>query len=417
MISAEEALRIILEAVRAVRGETIGVARAAGRTAAEDITCRTDVPPFDNSSMDGFALRSSDVAAAGPGRPVRLALAGESSAGNPFGAKLPARAAVRVMTGGVIPRGADTVVPLEQAEGAGTGAVLIRAPSRAGSYIRRRGEDIPRGRRVIVRGDLLTPPHIGVLSSLGRTRVSVARRPRTAILATGDELVPPGRIPGPGRIRNSSSYALAGMVEEAGGEPRFIGIARDRKEAIRRKVLRGLAADILLLTGGVSVGARDFVGEVLRDAGVDIRFWKVNIRPGSPLLFGVARRTLVFGLPGNPVSTAVTFLQFVKPALRRMLGQRDVFPFRFAALADESLECGGGKRCYLRGIVRSEAGTLRVRTTGSQSSGVMTSMLAANCLIVLPEGGKALSPGDLVEIELLRDPASGARSGGKRSDA
>jgi len=417
MISAENAIRIILEALPAVRREAVPVARAPGRTAAEDVASRGDIPPFDNSSMDGFALRSGDVRAAGSASPVRLTLAGESSAGNPFDRRLRAGAAVRVMTGGVIPRGADAVVPVEQAEAEGDEAVLIRAPAHAGAYIRRKGEDIPRGRRVIARGDLLTPAHAGVLSAVGRDRVRVAVRPLTGILATGDELVAPHRAPGPGQIRNSSSTALMGMVNEAGGTPLFLGIARDRKNAIRKKVLEGLETDLLLLTGGVSVGARDFVGEVLREAGVKIRFWRVNIRPGSPLLFGTARGTLVFGLPGNPVSTAVTFLEFVRPAIRGMLGRSALFPSRFTAVTDEALSGDGAKRCYLRGIARQEGGTLHVRTTGSQSSGVMTSMLTANCLVILPEGGPPRAPGDTVEIEFLRDPAAGAATGRGEHDA
>jgi len=399
---------MILDTIPAARTESVPLERAAGRTAAGDIVSRTEIPPFDNSSMDGFALRSADVARAAAASPATLRIAGESSAGNPFGRTLPGGAAVRVMTGGVIPRGADTVVPVEQVEDAGGGTVVIRAPSPPGAYIRRKGEDIARGRLVVRRGDLLTPSHVGVIASLGRTVARVAARPRVAVLATGDEIVPPGVAPGPGQVRNSTSYALLGMAQEAGAMPRFLGIARDRKNEIRRSVLRGLDADMLLLTGGVSVGARDFVAEVLRGAGVNILFHRVNIRPGSPLLFGTARRTLVFGLPGNPVSTAVTFLQFVRPAIRAMLGRTDLLPARFPAVTDEPLE-GGQKRCYLRGIVRREGGTFHVKTTGSQSSGVMTSMLTADCLIILPAGGRPLAPGDAVEIELLRDTAGGSR--------
>jgi len=289
MISAENALRIILDTIPAARTETVPLERAAGRTAAGDIASRTDIPPFDNSSMDGFALRSRDVARAAAASPATLRIAGESSAGNPFGRTLPGGAAVRVMTGGVIPRGADTVVPVENVEESGGDTLVIRAPSPPGAYIRRKGEDIAHGRRVVRRGDLLTPSHVGVIASLGRTAVRVAARPRIAVLATGDEIVSPGAAPGPGQVRNSSSYALLGMVQEAGAMPRFLGIARDRTNEIRRSVLRGLAADMLLLTGGVSVGARDFVAEVLRGAGVNILFHRVNIRPGSPLLFGTAR--------------------------------------------------------------------------------------------------------------------------------
>jgi molybdopterin molybdotransferase len=232
----------------------------------------------------------------------------------------------------------------------------------------------------------------------------VSIRPRLGILATGDELVSPEKKPGEGRIRNSTSYTLMGLVKEAGGKPRFLGIVPDRKKLIRKRILEGLDSDILLLTGGVSVGAHDHVREVLEACGVEILFWRVKIRPGSPLLFGRSGKTLVFGLPGNPVSTGVTFYQFVRPAIRKFLGRDPILPPRFSALSDEPLVVKDGKRCYLRAVVRQEGGVLRVKTTGSQSSGVMSSLLKANCLIIVPEGAGPLRAGSAVTIEFLRDP-------------
>jgi molybdopterin molybdotransferase len=404
MISANKALRVILGTVPPPGKENVPLRDASGRTAAENIVAGEDIPPFRNSSMDGYAVRCADLKRASPGRPVTLTVAGESSAGNPFAGAFGKRAAVRIMTGGKLPPGADAVVPIEQARSDKKGEVLFRAPAGRGDFVRNPGEDIPRGRRVISAGDLLTPSHVGVIASTGHDAVSVSVRPRVGILATGDELVSPDRTPGEGRIRNSSSYALMGLVREAGGKPHFLGIVRDRKKAIRKKVRDGLAFDILLLTGGVSVGAHDHVREVLGRSGVDILFWKVNIRPGSPLLFGVSDRTLVFGLPGNPVSTGVTFLQFVRPAIRKFLGRKSLSQTQLIAVTDEPLAAKEGKRCYLRGIVRQEGGVLHVSTTGSQSSGVMSSLLRANCLIVLPEGTGGVPAGSPVTIEFLRDP-------------
>jgi molybdopterin molybdotransferase len=404
MISADKALRIILAAVSPSGRERVNIENASGRTAAESIIAPEDIPPFRNSSMDGYAVRSVDLKGASPGRPVTLSIAGESSAGNPFTRPIKKGGAVRIMTGGKLPRGADAVVPLEMAAKKDSLTVTVTAPARPGDFVRRQGEDIPRGHRVVAEGDLLSPSHLAIIASAGHATVRVTVRPRVGILATGDELVRPDRTPGDGRIRNSSSYALMGFVREAGGKPRFLGIVRDRKKAIRKKVLEGLSSDVLLMTGGVSVGAHDHVREVLERCGVDILFWKVNIRPGSPLLFGVSGETLVFGLPGNPVSTGVTFLQFVRPAIRKILGRKVLFPSQFSAVTDEPLAVKDGKRCYLRGIVRQEGGVLRVRTTGSQSSGVMSSMLKANCLIILTETTAALPAGSSVTIEFLRDP-------------
>jgi len=404
MISADEALRIILDAVPPSRKEKVSLRNAAGRTAAEDIIAAGDIPPFRNSSMDGYAVRSSELKSASPERPVRLTVAGESSAGNPFEGHFRKGSVLRIMTGGKLPGGADAVVPVEIASKSGKHSVLFTGPALPGEFVRLPGEDIPRGQRVIAAGDLLTPYHLGVLAATGHAVARVAVRPRVCLLATGDELVRPDRTPVGGRIRNSSSYALEGLVREAGGKPRFLGIVRDRKKAIRKRVREGLESDVLLITGGVSVGAHDHVREVLGLCGVDILFWRVNIRPGSPLLFGVSGGTLVFGLPGNPVSTGVTFLQFVRPALRKILGRTILFPSQYRALIDVPIAPKEGKRCYLRGIVRQEGDLLRVKTTGSQSSGVMSSMLKANCLIVLPEGTRDLPAGASVNIEFLRDP-------------
>ncbi len=404
MINADRALRIILKHVRASGSEPVALRDACGRIAAGNVVSGGDIPPFTNSSMDGYAVRSADLKNASRSRQVSLSIAGESSAGNPFTGRFGKGKALRIMTGGMLPPGADAVVPVERAANEGESAVRFFRPARPGDFVRRRGEDIPRGRRIVAGGDLLTPAHVGVLASAGHARVLVSRRPDVRILATGDELVRPDRTPREGGIRNSSSYTLTALVREAGGNPRFLGIARDRKGVIGRKVRSGLSGDILLVTGGVSVGAHDYVREVLESCGVNILFWRVNIRPGGPLLFGVKGRTLVFGLPGNPVSTGVTFLQFVRPAIGKILGRRVLFPSRWNAVTDEPLAFKDGRRLYLRGIARQEGGVIRVRTTGSQSSGVMSSLLVANCFIIIPEGTAEVPAGSNVTIEFFRDP-------------
>jgi molybdopterin molybdotransferase len=401
MINASEALHIILENTQLLGTEKVPLLDALGRTLGRDVVSEEDIPPFDNSSMDGFAVVSSDVREATTDHPRVLEVVGESSAGNVFAGAIKSGQVVRVMTGGMIPKGADAVVPIEHAAVLADERVQFTKAAISGQHIRKYGEDIKSGDVVLHAGQRLTPGSIGVLASLGYRRVRVYEKPCVNIVATGDELVDVDDEPGQGQIRNSSSYALAAHVTNAGAVPRILGIVPDKRKQLRKNIKEALDADVLLITGGVSVGKHDYVKDILAEVGVDVKFWKVNIKPGMPLVFGTYKKKLVFGLPGNPVSTGVTFLQFVRPALLRMSGLNDVLPIKHTAVLDEDFTKKDAKRHYLRGIVQRCDGVLHVATTGTQSSGAMTSLAKANCLIIIPEEATSLRKGSSVEIELM----------------
>ena len=401
MLNADDALGIILDATPRMHGESVPLPRALGRTLASNYTAPQSLPPFDNSSMDGFAVKSSDLRRASAKAPVILNVIGEASAGRFFPRRLLAGESVRIMTGAGVPGGADAVVPLERVTELSDQLAEFKAPPSPGDFIRRAGEDIRRGDTAVAGGTLIAPAELGVLASLGCTRVRVSRRPLVTVVPTGDELVGVDERPGPGQIRNSSSYSLEGFILAAGAVPRITGIARDRRGSLMRRIRTCMHADVLIITGGASVGRHDHVKSILGELGVDLKFTTVNIRPGKPLVFGTFRHTLVFGLPGNPVSTSVTFLEFVRPALLAMLGRRSTTIRRLSACLEHDFSKSDGKRHFLRGIARSDGQGMRVRLTGSQSSGVLTSMTKANCLVIVPEEVTRLVAGDQVEIELL----------------
>ena len=401
MINADKALKLILQECIALSSEKVKFRNALGRTLAEDIVATENIPQFENSSMDGFAILSFDVREASRKNPVALKLVGESSAGNIYGDRLKAGETIRVMTGGKIPEGADCVVPIEVAS---TDEKIVRfvAPAKPGAYIRRAGEDIKLNEVALGKGELVGPAQIGVLASLGCTRVEVTKKPAVRILPTGDELVEVSKTLSDGQIRNSSSHALVGFVKQAGGKSKVVPIVPDKKKRIRKAIEAALGCDILLITGGVSVGKYDLVKEILEELQVEIKFWRVNIKPGKPLVFGKHNDTLVFGLPGNPASTSVTFLQFVRPAFEKMLGRNPRQPLLLSAILDEPIVKKDDKRHFVRGIVTSVKETMHVRTTGTQSSGVMSSMAKANCFIILPEKSSLLKKGDKVQVELFK---------------
>ena len=401
MINASEALQIILDNTPRLGIEKVALLDALGRILAEDIVAKEDLPPFNNSSMDGFAVASSDLIHATKEEPCVMRIIGESSAGNVFSRRVSPGQTARVMTGGMIPKGTDSVIPIEQATEPDKDKVQFTGPIKIGQFVRAIGEDVERGETVLREGQSITPGALGVLAALGHNQLRVYRRPLVDIIATGDEVVEISKKPGRGRIRNSNSYSLAGHVHTAGGMPRLLGIAPDKEKDLRKKISEGLNADVLLITGGVSVGKYDLVKDVLSDLGVEIKFWRVNIKPGKPLVFGRRKKTLVFGLPGNPVSTSVTFLQFVQPALLRMKGSTEVQPMRFSASIDRDFLKSDGKRHFVRGIAFQRSGELHVATTGTQSSGAMSSMSKANCLIVIPEDVSLVKKGEKVEVEFL----------------
>jgi molybdopterin molybdotransferase len=398
LFSADQALDAILSSLSPGEVEIVGLHEAHERVLAEDIVAAEDVPPSDNSAMDGFAVRAQDVARV----PVVLTLVGEVSAGSVTARKLGRGEAIRIATGGQIPFGADSVVEVEWTDSFDGASVRVLNSVSPGHNIRRGGADIHCGEKVLGKGRELRAAELGVLASLGKKTVEVYRVPRVAVLATGNELVDIDQPITPGKIRNSNSCTLLSLLKETSVIPVDLGTAGDDRDELRKEILQGLESDALLTTGGVSVGTYDLVQEVLREVGVEIKFWKVNIKPGMPLLFGMYRRKPVFGLPGNPVSTFVTFAKFVRPALRKIMGASSLEKgIRFQARLEHDIEKTDGKRHYVRAVLESNEGTLSVRVTGSQTSNVLTSVMKANCLMIIPEEGGFLKKGDLVEVELL----------------
>ncbi len=405
MVRASEARRIILDSLRPGSHEICELSQTYGRVLAEQVIASHDVPGFDNSSMDGFAVRSQDVRTAGESSSVTLSIQEEIAAGSISTVRLKEGYAIRVMTGAPIPPGADAVVEQELTEGR-NGSVSVRSAVQVGRNVRPRGDDIRAGSVVLGPGSLLTSARVGVLASLGIAAIKVYRKPKVAVLTTGNELIDVSATPDPGQVRNSNAYSLAGLVKESGGEVVDLGIARDDPDELASRIREGLRYDALITSGGVSVGKYDYVLQALQSEGVEIRFWKVNIKPGRPFAFGVMKGAggfpiPVFALPGNPVSSVVVFLQFARYGLERLRGNEEFVPLRTTAILREAITKKDGKRHFVRGVARNEKGGLSVVTTGTQSSGVLTSLSKANCLIIIPEEAGNVPAGSSVEIELL----------------
>ncbi len=397
MIDAGTALRIILDSVAPVGRISVALEHATGFVLADPIIAADEIPPFDNSAMDGYAIRAADVRTP----PVVLRIVDHIPAGRPSRRALGEGEASAIMTGAPVPDRADAVVPREWTESAGNDGVRVLQPASEGLNIRRAGADVRRGATVLDAGSLLRPQEIGLLASLGKEFVTVYRRPSVAILTTGDELVQINRPLLDGAIRDSNRYLLSSLARESGGEPIMLGTATDERADLESKIGEGLGADMLVTSGGVSVGDRDIVREVLDSLGVGMKFWKVNIKPGMPLLFGTRGSTPVFGLPGNPVSTMVTFLQFVRPALRKMMGRKDTGSSRFLATLTHAVEKSDGKLHYMRGVLERSGGALTVRSSGPQVSNLLSSLTKANCLIIIPADREIIRAGEQVEVELL----------------
>ena len=398
MIDHEEARRLVLEAAGTLPAESVPAARAMGRTLARDIRAREDIPPFTKATMDGYAVRAADTrpAAAAAG-PVELDVVDDLTAGRRSRRAVGPGQAVRIMTGAPLPRGADAVVMVEDTERR-DGRVAVRRAVRPGANIGLAGEDMKKGEVALARGALIGPAESGMLAAAGLVRVPVVRRPRLAVIATGDEIVEPGERKRPGQIRNANGAALTALAAAAGAEARYLGIARDRSDSLRRKLARAGDADILVLSGGVSVGDHDLVKDGLLAAGVRTVFWKVRIKPGKPVFFGRRGRQLVFGLPGNPTSAMVTFLLFVRPAVERLLGRESPGPRRGRAVLTEEIVLKPGRRQFLRGLLDADGSTLRVRPYADQRSGVLRSMVRSRVLIDLPADAERVEAGREVDI-------------------
>lgn len=397
MINAAEARAIIVDAVHPLGTISVSLDHSLGCILAETIIAAEQTPPFDNAQMDGYAVRSEDIGTP----PVALTIIGEVAAGAITARALQHGEAMSIMTGAKIPDGCDAVVQQEWTErGENTVKILRSAPG--GHNIRKAGADIALGSQVFIPGQSLRPREIGMLASLGKRYVSVYRPVSVTILPTGNEIVEIDKPLREGTIRNSNAHTLTALVRELGGEAHRFEIVPDDKTELRRRILEGLNADVLITTGGVSVGKYDLVMESMKEIGVDIKFWKVNIKPGMPLLFGMYGATPVFGLPGNPVSTMVTFLQFVRPALMKMMGHnKPDTSLKFYAKLEHEIKKSDGKRHYMRGIAETKNGSLMVCSTGPQVSNILSSLVKANCLIIIPEDKAFVAAGEEVEIELL----------------
>jgi molybdopterin molybdotransferase len=385
--------------------EKVGLLDSVGRILAEDIIAPRDNPPWDNSAMDGFAVRWDDIKQEHAiAKPVELLVIEDVPAG-----KVPTKTvgpgqAIRIMTGAPIPKGADTVIKVEETE-ATKDRVRIFKPIDRGGNVRPQGEDVKKGDCIIPRGSRIRPAEAGMLAILAKSFVLVYQRPRVAILSTGDELADLDDPFDSDKIINSNSYGIAAAVLEAGGIPMLLGIARDEPTALKDKIAHGLHADMLVLSGGVSMGDYDFTKAVFKELGAEMNFWKLAIRPGQPLAFGKIQGKPAFGLPGNPVSSMVTFEQLVRPTLLKMMGRRSYGRPVAEAQFQERFSKRTDRRHFLRGVLTREDGVLKVRTTGDQGSGILTSMVKANCLIDVPVHVERVNPGDPVTVQLLGEEA------------
>ncbi|MBI2494385.1 MAG: molybdopterin molybdotransferase MoeA [Candidatus Rokubacteria bacterium] len=386
--------RILAQIASPTPPEISAVPAALGRVLADDLRAPFDVPPSDNSAVDGYAVASADVPAQGTRDPAVVA---DLPAGAVFDGALAAGEAARIMTGAPMPRGADTVYPQEHVER--LDARVRVGPIAKGANVRLRGEDIQAGTIVIERGTPLRPQEVGLLASLGLCQVAVHRRPRVALLSTGDEVAEPGAPRRPGQIYDANRFTLRGSIEQCGGAVLDLGIVPDAREALRARLAEASrAADVVVTSGGVSVGVYDLVKEVLAELGA-IEFWQVAMQPGRPLAFGRIGGAHFFGLPGNPVASMLAFMLFVRPALYKLAGRRRLFPDTYPATALEPMTKKAGRREFKRGVLSVNGGRWEVRTTGPQGSGILSSMVAGNCLIVLEEDRGDVAPGETVLVE------------------
>lgn len=395
MLTVSEARARIQAAVRPLPGEIVAIDDALGRWLARDIMASRDLPPCDNSAMDGFAVRAQDV-------PGTLPVAGTIAAGHVPGRALVPGTALRIMTGAPMPPGADAVVIREDVDDRGDAASF---PDRAiiGQNVRVRGEDVAAGEVVLSAGTHVGPGEIGLLAALGHAVVPVGKRPAVAIMSTGDELVGVDVVPRPGQIVNSNAYALAAQVREAGGVPVHAGIAPDDRQILVTMLAQGLAADVLLTSGGVSVGDYDHVKAAFADAGVDVDFWKVAMKPGKPLVFGVtATGQPVFGLPGNPVSTMVVFELFVRPALLAMQGAGVLDRPRVEVVLTTGYHKSPGRAHLVRARLERRGDTLFATPLVKQSSGALSSMVGVDALLDIDKDAGSLAPGERVWALLFR---------------
>jgi molybdopterin molybdotransferase len=392
-LTVQEALTAVLAGVSVVSAEQVPLLEALGRVLAQDVVAQDSLPPFANSSMDGYALIAADLAAASQENPAILRVVGDVAAGAVQDVVVQRGTAVRIMTGAPVPPGANAVVPVEDTDEAWRNRerplpeqIQVHRPVQPGDYIRHPGEDIESGQTILEKGHILRPQEVGVLASLGISYVSVIRRPRVAILATGDELLEVEQPLQPGKIRNSNGYTQAAQILALGAIPMQLGIAEDTETAVRQKLKVGLDAnvDLFISSAGVSVGAYDVVKAVLEAEG-NVGFWRVRMRPGKPLAYGTYHGIPYLGLPGNPVSAMVSFERFARAAIRKMAGHTQLDRPTLPVTVQNEIH-SDGRESYIRAIVTPEGGTYQAQVTGDQGSHIMTSLVKANALLIVPEG-------------------------------
>jgi molybdopterin molybdotransferase len=402
MISVEKALKTILVNFRPLGLEKINILEARKRVIGEDIFAPHNIPSADNSAMDGYAVRHIDTKGATQDKPLQLKIIEDIPAGKVALKKIKKGEAARIMTGAVIPEGADSVIRQEDTKKNGK-TVVIYTSAEKGTNIRFAGEDVQKGELVVNKGSALRPADIGMLAALGKAFISVYQKPRVAIMSTGDELVDIETDPPLGKIINSNSYSLAAQVLECGGIPIMLGISKDKKIDLQKKFKTALHADVIISSGGVSVGDFDFVKNVMGEIGNAMHFWQVAMRPGKPLAFGTIEGIPLFGLPGNPVSAMVSFEQFVRPSLLKMQGHKKIFRQTAKAVCDQEVQKSAGFKHFIRAVVKKEKDQYIASTTGAQGSGILKSMVIANALIVMGENETRIKKGSQVTIQLLDD--------------
>jgi molybdopterin molybdotransferase len=407
MISVEEALDKILANIRVLDTEKKPILDSLGQVLAEDVYSGIDIPPMDTSEMDGYAVNAADTRGSSKELPHILKVIDTVPAGTMPKHSVTPKTAIRIMTGAPIPKGADSVVKFEDTdenERGKDGKIGIIREVQVGEKIRIAGEDISEGSLVLSSGTVIKPAHVGVLASLGKESVLVIRRPKIAIIATGNELVEVGKSLPSGKLYNSNSYSVAAEVLQYGGIPWILGIALDREDSLVNKIHQGLTADMLITTGGVSKGDYDLVKDILAKEG-QITFSTVRMRPGKPIAFGTfpSGRTNIphLGLPGNPVSTMVTFEMFARPCILKMMGKTHYDKPTIQAIIGDRIENEDGRRLFTRAVVEKRDGHYFARTTGPQGSHILTSMSLANGLVIVPEDKPFVKPGENVKVIML----------------
>ncbi|MDX1709989.1 MAG: molybdopterin molybdotransferase MoeA [Rhodovibrionaceae bacterium] len=394
MISVEEAHRRILSAFQTLPAETVSIDDALGRVLAEDVLARSDQPPKAVSAMDGYAVRAADASEA----PTRLEIVGEIAAGQGFEGQIGPGQAARIYTGAPLPEGADAIVMQENAERSGN-SVEIREAVTAGRFVRPAGLDFKAGQKGLGAGRILTARDVGLAAAMDHSWLRVTRRPRVAVLSTGDELVLPGEPRGPQDIVSSNSFALSAFVKACGGTPVNLGIARDSRDELAAALRAARGTDLILTSGGASVGAHDLVQDVLEDLGLELDFWKIAMRPGKPLIFGRLADTPVIGLPGNPVSGLVCSMLYLRPAMARMLGRADFTERSEKAVLGTDLGENDERQDYLRGRLRLDDEGRRIATPFErQDSAMLFTLAQADCLVVRAPHAPAAKAGEEVEI-------------------